>query len=62
MKPVPEQILVKTEDTEFLQDVVIPKFCNHCNVVDHLVLEYNKTRAELGKEKGSTRTKTQNQR
>ncbi|KAF5197968.1 zinc ion binding / nucleic acid binding protein, partial [Thalictrum thalictroides] len=53
-KPIPDQILVSTEDYEFWQDVVvtkIPKFCNHCKIVGHSVTECRKLKGVLDKGK-----------
>ncbi|PIA40480.1 hypothetical protein AQUCO_02500291v1 [Aquilegia coerulea] len=53
-KPIPEQVLVETEDYEFWQDIVVtklPKFCNHCKVVGHLVTDCRKLKSAMkGKE------------
>ncbi|KAF5176880.1 zinc ion binding / nucleic acid binding protein [Thalictrum thalictroides] len=60
-KPIPNQVLVTTEDYEFWQDIVVtkmPKFCNHCKVVGHLVTECRKLKGTIDKGKGVVEDKT----
>ncbi|KAF5192141.1 zinc ion binding / nucleic acid binding protein [Thalictrum thalictroides] len=51
-KTIPNQILVETVDSKFWQDVEVgklPKFCNHCKMVGHVVSECKKIKAQMGK-------------